>query len=39
MIKGAVDVAKRAFRKKPDKTGRVTIPLDDSDAPTGRLEP
>jgi hypothetical protein len=39
MIKGAVDVAKRAFRKKPDKTGRVAIPLDDSDAPTGRLEP
>ncbi|MEO5937519.1 MAG: hypothetical protein ABIQ43_00750 [Sphingomonas sp.] len=39
MIKGVVDVAKRAFRKKPDKTGRVAIPLDDRDAPTGRLEP
>ncbi len=39
MIKGAVDVAKRAFRKKPDKSRRTTIPLDDSDAPTGRLEP
>jgi hypothetical protein len=39
MVKGAVDVAKRAFRKKPDKTGRVAIPLDGSDAPTGRLEP
>jgi len=39
MIKGAVDVAKRAFARKPDKTGRVAIPLDDSDAPTGRIEP
>lgn len=39
MIKGAVDVAKRAFRKRPDKTGRVAIPLDGSDAPTGRIEP
>ncbi len=39
MIKGAVDVAKRAFRKKPDKAGRVAIPIDGSDAPTGRLEP
>jgi hypothetical protein len=39
MIKGAVDVAKRTFAKKPDKTGRVAIPLDDSDAPTGRIEP
>lgn len=39
MIKGAVDAAKHAFRGKPDKTGRVAIPLDDSAAPTGRLEP
>ena len=39
MIKGAVDVAKRAFRKKPDKTGRVAIPIDAGDAPTGRIEP
>lgn len=39
MVKGAVDVAKRAFRKRPDKTGRVAIPLDGSDAPTGRIEP
>jgi hypothetical protein len=39
MIKGAVDLAKRAFARKPDKSGRVPIPLDDSDAPTGRLEP
>ncbi len=39
MIKGAVDVAKRAFRKHPDKTGRVPIPLDDNGTPTGRLEP
>lgn len=39
MVKGAVDVAKRAFRKRPDKTGRVAIPLDDGGAPTGRIEP
>lgn len=39
MIKGVIDVAKRAFRKKPDKTGRVAIPLDGSEASTGRLEP
>ncbi|HEX4694957.1 hypothetical protein [Sphingomonas sp.] len=39
MIKGAVDLARRAFAKKPDKTGRVPIPLDDSDPPTGRLLP
>jgi len=39
MIKDAVDLAKRAFAKKPDKTGRVAIPLDDSDPPTGHLEP
>ena len=39
MIKGAVDLAKRVFAKKPDKTGRIAIPLDDGDAPTGRLEP
>ncbi|MEO5494951.1 MAG: hypothetical protein ABIR08_13105 [Sphingomonas sp.] len=39
MVKGAVDVAKRAFRKKSDKSGRVAIPLDGGDAPTGRLEP
>ena len=39
MIKGAVDLAKKAFAKKPDKTGRVEIPLDGSDAPAGRVEP
>lgn len=39
MIKGAVGLAKRAFAKKPDKTGRVAIPLDDTDAPTGHIEP
>ena len=42
MIKGAVDVAKRAFRKRPDKAGRVAIPLDDSGAPmdtTGKILP
>lgn len=39
MIKGAVDLAKRAFAKKPNKTGRVAIPLDDSDPPIGHLEP
>ena len=38
MIKGAVDLAKRAFAKKPDKTGRVAIPLDDPQ-PTGTLQP
>ena len=37
MIKGAVDLAKRAFAKKPDKTGRVAIPLDAADPPTGTL--
>ena len=42
MIKGAVDVAKRALHKRPDKTGRVAIPLDDGDAPadvTGKILP
>ena len=39
LIKGAVDAAKRAFAKKTDKTSRVAIPLDDSGAPTGRIEP
>ncbi|MBN8814007.1 MAG: hypothetical protein J0J06_01010 [Sphingomonas sp.] len=39
MIKGAVNVAKNTFRKRPDKTGRVAIPLDGSDAPTGRIKP
>lgn len=39
MIKGAVDVAKRAFARQPDKTGREAIPLDNSGAPTGRLAP
>jgi hypothetical protein len=29
MIKGAVDLAKQAFAKKPDKTGRVAIDLND----------
>lgn len=38
MIKGAVDLAKRAFAKKPDKTGRVAIPIDEP-APTGTLLP
>jgi hypothetical protein len=37
IIAGAVDVAKRVFAKKPDKTGRVPIELDE--APTGRLLP
>jgi hypothetical protein len=39
MIKAAVDVAKRTFRKKPDKSKRVTIPFDDSAPPPGRLGP
>lgn len=39
IIKGAVGLVKSALAKKPDKRGRVAIPLDDSDAPTGHLEP
>ncbi len=39
LIKGAVDLAKKALAPKPDKTGRVSIPLDDSDAPKGQIEP
>jgi hypothetical protein len=38
LVKGAVGLAKHAFAKKPDKTGRVAIPLDDP-APTGKLLP
>ncbi|MDB5679651.1 hypothetical protein [Sphingomonas bacterium] len=38
LVKGAVDIAKRAFAKKADKTGRVAIPLDEP-APTGTLLP
>lgn len=40
VIKGAVDLAKKAFAKKPDKTGRVAIPLDDTPPSTeGKLLP
>ena len=40
LIKGAADLAKKAFAKKPDKTGRVAIPLDDtSPATDGKLLP
>lgn len=39
IIKGLVGLAKDTFGKKPDKTGRVPIPLDDNDAPRGQLEP
>jgi hypothetical protein len=39
MVKGAIDLAKKVFAKKTDKTGRVAIPLDDSDKPTGQLLP
>jgi len=40
MIKGAADLAKKAFAKKPDKTGRVAIPLDDTPPSTeGKLLP
>jgi len=40
MIKGAVDLAKQAFAKKPDKTGRVPIPLDDAPPSTeGKVLP
>ena len=38
MIVGAVDAAKSLFAKKPDKTGRVPIRLDDP-PPTGKLLP
>ncbi|WP_375397975.1 hypothetical protein [uncultured Sphingomonas sp.] len=38
MIKGAVDLAKRAFARKPDKTGRVPIDID-TPAPTGTVLP
>lgn len=38
LIKGAADLAKKAFAKKPDKTGRVPIPLDDTPPSTeGKL--
>jgi hypothetical protein len=40
MIKGAADLAKKAFAKKPDKTGRIAIPLDDAPPSTeGKLLP
>jgi len=40
IIKGAADLAKKAFAKKPDKTGRVAIPLDDAPPSTdGKLLP
>ena len=39
MIVGAAKLIGDALKKKPDKTGRVAIPLDDSGAPTGRVEP
>jgi len=39
IIKGVADAVGGAFKKKPDKTGRMPIPLDDSSAPTGKLEP
>ena len=38
IIKGVAGLIGDALRKKPDKTGRVAIPLDDSAAPTGRVE-
>ena len=37
IIAGAVDLAKQVFAKKPDKTGRVPIKLDEQ--PAGRLLP
>ncbi|MEN2787123.1 hypothetical protein ACFOKI_04315 [Sphingomonas qilianensis] len=37
IVMGAVDIAKRAFAKKPDKSGRVPIQLDAQ--PTGRILP
>ena len=39
IVKGAAGLIGSAFRKKPDKTGRVPIPLDDSAPPPIRLEP
>lgn len=39
LIVGAANAIGSAFKKKPDKTGRVPIPLDDSQPPTGKLEP
>jgi hypothetical protein len=40
MVKGAVDLAKKAFAKKPDKTGRVPIDLNDEPVSTaGKILP
>jgi hypothetical protein len=40
IIKGAADLARKAFAKKPDKAGRVAIPLDDEPPSTaGKLLP
>ncbi|MBN8808165.1 MAG: hypothetical protein J0I47_08005 [Sphingomonas sp.] len=39
ILKGAADLAKRAFAKKPDKTGRVPIDLSDDNPPKGRIDP
>jgi hypothetical protein len=40
MVKGAVDLAKKAFAKKPDKTGRVPIDLGDEPVSTaGKILP
>lgn len=39
IITGIANAVGSAFKKKPDKTGRVPIPLDDSQKPTGKLEP
>jgi hypothetical protein len=40
MVKGAVDLAKKAFAKKPDKTGRVAIDLNDQPVSTaGKILP
>jgi hypothetical protein len=40
MVKGAVDLAKKAFAKKPDKKGRVPIDLNDEPISTaGKILP
>ena len=40
IIKGAVDLAKKAFAKRPDRTGRVAIDLNDAPMPTaGKVLP
>ena len=39
LLKGAAGLVKSALAKKPDKAGRVAIPLDDAPATSGGLLP